>query len=229
MIFVVCGHVSQIKSSSMSRLFRSRRPTTIPPPCPREIFDKHLGDILSLPAASFLDKVKTEIPIEEFYILPRELRDSVLARVLGDGIFGWSNWMFEEKAGLPLNMRSNHPFPRHYIVRDPENDVILNEILEYAQKEKKVDRPASRKRKQVSLTMRRKVWAKTFGESVGMAPCTCCRLTMISQLSFHAGHIQSHAGGGGTTLDNLLPVCQSCNSSMGSENMTEFKERQGFV
>jgi len=222
------------------RCWKSCTITTFPDRRPDEILDQHLTSTPPLQASRFLEKWKIDdsannnevirIPIEDFYALPRDLRNSVLTRVLGDRIVGWSLWMLAEKSGLSVQWRSNYVFPRYHEVHDAKDDPILNDIIEYAREEKDQSSKStvSKKRKRVSLTMRRKVWANTFGESVGSAPCICCRLTTISQLNFHVGHIQSHAEGGDLTLDNLLPICQSCNSSMGSENMMEFKKRQGF-
>lgn len=42
---------------------------------------------------------------------------------------------------------------------------------------------------------------------------------------WEAGHIMSVKEGGTDTLDNLRPICKSCNRSMGTENMDAFKAR----
>jgi hypothetical protein len=42
--------------------------------------------------------------------------------------------------------------------------------------------------------------------------------------TWHAGHVVAESKGGGpTNVQNLRPVCISCNMSMGSKNMMEFK------
>ena len=40
--------------------------------------------------------------------------------------------------------------------------------------------------------------------------------------NFHAGHILAEANGGKTTLDNLIPLCALCNTSMGTYNVFDF-------
>ena len=80
----------------------------------------------------------------------------------------------------------------------------------------------SYKKKPIPLTLKRKVWSKHIGESVGMAKCLCCKLTDIGQMTFTCGHIIAESRGGTLTLNNLLPICQSCNSSMGVKNMKDF-------
>ena len=48
-------------------------------------------------------------------------------------------------------------------------------------------------------------------------------------MSFHCGHIISEANGGEIKLDNLRPICHSCNSSMGTVNMDEFIIKYGLT
>jgi 5-methylcytosine-specific restriction endonuclease McrA len=52
--------------------------------------------------------------------------------------------------------------------------------------------------------------------------CLCCKITDITQLSFNCGHIIAEANGGDTIVSNLRPICQNCNSSMGTMNMNDF-------
>ena len=59
--------------------------------------------------------------------------------------------------------------------------------------------------------------------------CLCCNNVDITQHNFHCGHIIAESNGGTYQMDNLLPICNVCNSSMGSINMNEFKKMYGFV
>ena len=79
------------------------------------------------------------------------------------------------------------------------------------------------RRKAIPATIKRLVWNKYIGESVGKAKCICCELTDITQISFHCGHVIADAQGGKVEIDNLRPICQNCNSSMGATNMDTFK------
>jgi hypothetical protein len=88
--------------------------------------------------------------------------------------------------------------------------------------------PEKKKKKPVPAALKRKVWAKWLSEEIGKAKCMCCNLTDITQLNFHCGHIISEAEGGELKVDNLKPICQSCNSSMGTMNMDEFMKKYGF-
>ena len=55
--------------------------------------------------------------------------------------------------------------------------------------------------------------------------CFCCKKILEALDDWHAGHIIAHANGGRDNVENLRPVCISCNLSMGTENMDDFKRR----
>jgi len=84
------------------------------------------------------------------------------------------------------------------------------------------------KKKSIPLVLKRRLWSKYFGEQNGIATCPCCKLSQISTFSFHCGHIISERNGGTLILDNLIPLCQSCNSSMGTKSYNEFCEYIGI-
>lgn len=85
------------------------------------------------------------------------------------------------------------------------------------------DNPKKINKKQyIPLVVKRKVWNKWIGKELGTSLCLCCKITEIDKLSFHCGHIISEKNGGEICVDNLRPICQSCNSSMGTQNMNEF-------
>jgi hypothetical protein len=79
-----------------------------------------------------------------------------------------------------------------------------------------------KKKIQISAAMKKLVWNKHIGEEIGKSKCLCCKSTYITQLSFHCGHIVAESKGGNTIVSNLMPICQNCNSSMGSKNMNDF-------
>jgi hypothetical protein len=80
------------------------------------------------------------------------------------------------------------------------------------------------KKKSISSTIKKLVWNTNIGEDIGKAKCLCCKSTDITQLSFNCGHIIAEANGGETIVSNLKPICQNCNSSMGTKNMNDFME-----
>jgi len=84
------------------------------------------------------------------------------------------------------------------------------------------------KKKSIPLSLKALVWNKYIGEEKGIGYCQCCRKNIIKQISFHCGHIVSERNGGSTTLNNLIPLCQTCNLSMGRQNMNDFVKKYGF-
>lgn len=84
------------------------------------------------------------------------------------------------------------------------------------------------KKKSIPLSLKALVWNKYIGEEKGTGYCQCCRKNIIKQISFHCGHIISERNGGSTTLNNLIPLCQTCNLSMGKQNMNDFVKKYGF-
>lgn len=83
----------------------------------------------------------------------------------------------------------------------------------------KEDKP---KKKAIPSTIKKLVWNTNIGEDIGKAKCVCCKSTDITQISFNCGHVISEHNGGETKVSNLKPICQNCNSSMGTKNMNDF-------
>ena len=90
------------------------------------------------------------------------------------------------------------------------------------EKEKEKERIIKKKKKPISSTIKRLVWNSHIGEEIGKAKCLCCKITDITQLSFNCGHIIAESNGGELIVSNLKPICQNCNSSMGTKDMNEF-------
>lgn len=82
-----------------------------------------------------------------------------------------------------------------------------------------------KKKEKIPLTLKRLVWDKWIGEKIGKTKCLCCKLSDISQMSFHCGHIVSEKNGGKLHVKNLKPICPSCNLSMKTQNMRSFMRK----
>ncbi len=81
------------------------------------------------------------------------------------------------------------------------------------------------KKQQVPKALKRQVWCHYIGREKGISNCMCCGITEIEKDSFDCGHVIAESKGGETNLNNLRPICGSCNSSMGTQNMDEFIEK----
>lgn len=102
------------------------------------------------------------------------------------------------------------------------NKDFFKELLEGIKPTKKI---VAKKKKPISSTIKRLVWNINIGEDIGKTKCLCCKTTDITQLSFNCGHIIAEANGGETIVSNLKPICQNCNSSMGTTNFDEFVKK----
>lgn len=74
----------------------------------------------------------------------------------------------------------------------------------------------------VPKPLKDKLWDAQFGIESGIGFCFVCDNT-ISSRRYEAGHIRSRKDGGGTYLENLKCICGTCNKSMGTQNLIEFK------
>ena len=68
---------------------------------------------------------------------------------------------------------------------------------------------------------------RVFGDAME-CPCPCCDVNTIYRdrsNGYHMGHIVAHALGGTSTVDNLLPICSTCNLNMDVQHMFKYQER----
>lgn len=72
-------------------------------------------------------------------------------------------------------------------------------------------------KKRIPKALREAVWRRYCGKNfevkclVGWCP------NRMSVFNFHVGHDVPESRGGRTTIDNLRPICDRCNLSMGSQ------------
>jgi hypothetical protein len=78
------------------------------------------------------------------------------------------------------------------------------------------------KKATIPKKIREDAWNTHVGMNKKSALCICCRTSEIDVFNFHAGHVKSEANGGVVNVDNIRPVCSSCNQSMGTMNMDEY-------
>ena len=80
-------------------------------------------------------------------------------------------------------------------------------------------------KKYIPKSLKRSVWDKHVGPLIGLTKCLCCKHQSIRQIEFHCGHIISEKNGGTTTINNLIPICAQCNTSMRTQNFNDFKNK----
>lgn len=76
--------------------------------------------------------------------------------------------------------------------------------------------------KSIPQSARTSVWNHYIGMNIGSSICMVCKVMPIFQISFQCGHVLAKNNGGTNTLDNLRPICQTCNLSMGTMHMDDF-------
>ena len=77
------------------------------------------------------------------------------------------------------------------------------------------------------MSVKNTLWSLHF-PNVLEGKCKCCQTETITRNNFDCGHIISEKNGGYIKLENLKPICRSCNSSMGVMNMNEYMKKYGF-
>ncbi len=76
-------------------------------------------------------------------------------------------------------------------------------------------------RKSIPKSIKNEIWHNRFGERF-TGKCFVCN-NKIRKDNFEAGHIISARDNGPDTIDNLRPICRTCNRSMGTQNLEDFK------
>ena len=97
-------------------------------------------------------------------------------------------------------------------------DLYLFETKTEKQEEKK----EKQKKQKIPAIIKKLVWNTYIGEDIGKSKCLCCKKTDITQLNFICGHVISEHDGGSITVENMRPICGTCNLSMGTRNMNDF-------
>jgi len=89
-----------------------------------------------------------------------------------------------------------------------------------------------------TIPLRIPLWERNFGTSK-RGTCYVCRKQIFlnarsggggnTSKGWHAGHIISDKNGGPTVLDNLIPLCTSCNWSCGGDNLHTYMFKKNIL
>ena len=77
------------------------------------------------------------------------------------------------------------------------------------------------KKESIPKTLRNCLWINYYGDS-RTGKCNCCKREWISIDNYHVGHIIAECNQGTTTLDNLIPFCMLCNTSIQKQDVHQF-------
>jgi len=78
----------------------------------------------------------------------------------------------------------------------------------------------------ISKKLKHEVWVHWFKDAES-AVCPCG--TPITEKDNHCGHIVARAKGGKTAVENLRPVCASCNLRMKTRNLNDYFAEMGYT
>ena len=109
------------------------------------------------------------------------------------------------------------PKPKIKIVANPETVPKKKVVTEWVNKV------------HIPKKVRTDVWNTFIGPSIPIHKCLCCLKTTICMTDFQVGHVVSEHDGGNLNIDNLRPICASCNISMGTTNMKDYVLKYGYL
>ena len=95
-------------------------------------------------------------------------------------------------------------------------------------KEYETKKEIKNKKQSIPKNVRIIIWNNYIGEDIIKHKCLCCKKVTISNTNYEVGHVMSEKNGGTHEINNLRPICFSCNHSMGSENMIDFVVKFGL-
>ena len=82
--------------------------------------------------------------------------------------------------------------------------------------------PLSKRRKELPTQIQRRVWNTHVGINVAVDRCRCCEEGEINNIKFAVGFLQDAHEGGTLKVDNLRPICEACDESIGSMSINEY-------
>lgn len=133
---------------------------------------------------------------------------------------------FEEKLSFLEEIEGSSIFHKGFseaLKRNARYLVLLSLIEEYNDHNDHNDHTHTpRRKKTIPKALRARVWHTYIGQEIGMTKCMCCETSDITSFNFECGHIIPESKGGSTTINNLRPICGTCNRSMGSMDMNDF-------
>lgn len=117
-------------------------------------------------------------------------------------------------------------------LKESEDKKKIDEEIEkkrIEETQKRIEKEEAKKKKQsIPKQVRTIVWNHYIGEDIIKHKCLCCKKVTICNTNFDVGHVISEKNAGTHEINNLRPICGSCNHSMGTENMVDFVVKYGL-
>ena len=77
-------------------------------------------------------------------------------------------------------------------------------------------------KKKIPKKIKDECWDHYIGKDIGESLCLVCRKESINSKHFTAGHIISEKKGGKCNVNNIVPICNQCNLSIGTKDMNDY-------
>lgn len=116
------------------------------------------------------------------------------------------------------------------VIQNRDNyDILIDDLKKIYNKEDIEIKTYNNIKKKIPSNVRENVWKKYLIETNQITNEIKCPISfcnkMIDSFNFECGHIISDYNKGKISLDNLRPICSSCNKSMGRQNWDDFENR----
>lgn len=131
----------------------------------------------------------------------------------------------EEETKKKIEEETKKKIEEEKLKLEEEKKVLEAEEKRRIEEEKKENK---KKKQSIPKNVRIIIWNHYIGEDIIKHKCLCCKKVTISNTNFEVGHVLSEKNGGSHEINNLRPICFSCNHSMGSENMVDFVVKYGL-
>lgn len=77
----------------------------------------------------------------------------------------------------------------------------------------------------ITKKLKEELWKKVYGTRIRTICIISDCKNMIEKNDYQAGHIVSEFNGGSTSLENLYPICSTCNQKMSKHNWIDYDEQ----
>lgn len=139
----------------------------------------------------------------------------------------------KQKLGIEMKIKEEIRLQEEKRI-ETEQKIKEEKRLEDEKKQKETDasnqikEDAKKKKQSIPKNVRVIVWNHYISEDIIKHKCLCCKKVTICNTNFEVGHVISEKNGGTHEINNLRPICFSCNHSMGTENMIDFVVKYGL-
>jgi len=191
-------------------------------PTSKYLRDRRTGEVIGI-------RLKTQVA--EAVVEPQhsEIQDDVGA--VNDAIYS-------ENDELPDDILEQHSMPVRGPGRPKKPIDLVQTLHEELQRSRQTNdtiancfeslMPLAEKNKvkaRIQPWFKKKIWLKNYGADVFSAKCPVCSISTITMDSFSAGHCKPESKGGPIAIDNMMAICDECNSQMGTHHLYWFAWR----